>query len=200
MRRTLLLLLVALPGLPAVLTAQQSAGWSLGLGGAFTTFKGGSNIPAIDAENRPHDRMSYDVTLSRRGGGWEFSLEAGVAPGHLRVDGAPLTLDDRTTAVDRFRVGLLAARPIARPGSGELLVLAGPVLDGWSPEGGEHHAAVGGQAGLGLRIPLGGRLSLENRSLAALTGSPFAAADMPVGQERKALWSYAIGAGVRIKL
>ena len=200
MRRIAGGLAILLAMLSARAVAQTGTGWVLTTEGSFFTFKGGSEETATNFQLRPHDRLAPSVALLIRRARSEYALRIGYHPGHVRADADALSVDDKTFDLDRIQAAATIGRRIARTTSTELFLVAAPTLDLWKAGGSDVQAGIGGEVGLSLRIPLGRGLELDNHVVAAVSGTPFTQASLPTGVERKALFSYGIGAGVRIKL
>ncbi|HYC32606.1 MAG TPA: hypothetical protein VEB59_10000, partial [Gemmatimonadales bacterium] len=109
-----------------------------------------------------------------------------------------VAIRDRTADLSRYRAGLAVERRLARLGNGLVFAEVEPTLDLWSLDG-ETRTRFGIQAGVTVRLPLGG-LELEQRLVAGLSASPLEAADLGGEFALRALRVVGFGAGVRLPL
>ncbi|MDZ4864656.1 MAG: hypothetical protein SGJ01_14580 [Gemmatimonadota bacterium] len=192
----LTLLLFTLTGLSAQSAPRR---WGVDLLLSRDAFTGASSDNAGSVEISPNPRVAYELGVSHAGSHWGLRLGLGVASGGLRGKNGPVRLDDNSTSVDRYRAGLLLERVIARGDRLRLAAALGPTLDRWEAAGINDRTVLGARGGLHLGIVLG-RLSVEEVALVGVSSSPFTeAAVAPTGKLR-ALWTWSIGAGVRVGL
>ena len=199
MRRSLAalpLLLVTLNGLAAQSAPRR---WGIDFLLSRDAFTGASTALGGSVEISPNPRLAYEVGVSRIGAHWGLRLGLGVATGGLRGKTGPVLVDDNSTAVDRYRATLELERVIARADRLQLGAVVGPTLDRWESEGLGNRTNVGARAGLRLGILLG-RLSLEEVAMAGLSSSSFNEADVSPTGKIEPLWTWSIGAGVRLGL
>ena len=159
-----------------------------------------SSVPGAVISLQPGNHLGVSVSLARRIGLWELALGLGYLTTNLEADGDGVNLLYETEPWRRLRAELLLARRLVRLGQGALLLSAGPTLDSWETGSFEGSVVAGGRAQLSLVLPLGGRLSLENRAGIGWSGSPFTENDTPAGVERKSLRTLELGAGLRVRL
>lgn len=204
MRIPILPLLLTTLCLPAALAAQSRlARWALTLHLSRESFGGASSdttsVPGTRVQVYPSSRLSTEIGVGRRFGAWDLWLGAGYAGGDLRARTDLLLLDDRTTAVRRYRGSVLIGRDLARLGGASLRLVGGPVLDHWSTTGLGDHTTIGARGGAVLRVPLGG-LEFENRVLFGIGQSPFDRSMLPAEAVVESLRTWSIGAGLRLGL
>ena len=199
MRRSLTalaLFLFTLPGLSAQSTPRR---WGVDLMLSRDAFPGASTDAGGTVEISPNPRVAYELGLSRAGPRWGLRLGLGVASGGLRGKTGPVRLDDNTTSVDRYRAGVLLERVLAQGDRLRLAAALGPTLDRWEAAGINNRTVVGARGGLHLGIVLG-RLSVEEVALVGVSGSPFTEAAVAPTGKLQALWTWSVGAGVRLGL
>ncbi len=184
--------------------AQEEAnGAWLSLGVAQWSFSGAARdtvtVPGVKTQLRPDNRLGLEAALALRRGAWEGRLTMGLALGHLTADNDALALEDKTTNVERYRASLSVGRQLLRTGRSELILALGPTFDLWTTTSFSSHVSIGGQAHIGLRLPIGG-LELENSISLGWSTSPFGAADVPAEVERITLRGISVGTGLRFPL
>ncbi len=204
MRPHNLILLVVITLLPATLEAQHGGThWTLTLSLARESFSGASTdtttIPGTKVRVFPAPRLATELGLERGLGEWDLWLGAGYAGGDLRASTDLLTLDDRTTSVNRFRASALVGRRIAGFERASLRLVGGPMLDHWRASGIGNRTTLGLRVGLALRLPLG-PVEFENRILFGLAPSPFQKADLPPEATVESLRTWSLGVGLRMGL
>jgi hypothetical protein len=203
MRSHLLGLTLCLAAGAAPLAAQERpARWMLHLGVSRDAFTGAStdtSIPGTEVEVVPAPRLAVQAGLRRRLGNWEVGLAVGFAVGALRALTNEVILDDRTSNVNRYRVALQLGRRLTNLGAASLHIIGGPSVDHWDVVDVGERTTIAGQAGLALRIPLGG-LQFENAVRFGLGGSPFKAGDLPAAARPRTLRTWSVGVGVGVPL
>jgi hypothetical protein len=191
--------LAAAPYLAAQVPADDS-GWHLG--GGVEAFRFGhvavsDAAPGVAAEVRPSARPAVHLSVGRLSGVWSLDLEAGWAGGHLEAGNDALSIQDRTTDVTRYRLGIGLARRVAAVGSGFLAVALAPTLDLWTV-GGENRVRAGAEGRLALRVPLGA-VELENRIGVGWSGNPIEARDIGDVSDLRGLRAVLVGIGLRFR-
>lgn len=196
-------LLVALCALwqPLLRPAPASGQWSVGLEVGADRYWGSSvDVGGEHQSFRPYRPTSLGVGLEKRGG------RLGVAL-HLHYSGASLALeapDVLVAAKGIFTVFHASPELIYRVatfvGTNQLRLHAGPVFEVWGIDGADTQVRVGGQAGLSLRLPLGGRFAGLVLANVALTGSPLPSDEIVEGFERRALWRRSVGGALQFQL
>jgi hypothetical protein len=195
----LLSLLAASPPLVAQVPASGS-GWYLGAG--IETVRFGHTArsqaaPGAAAEVRPSARPAFYASIGRGIGSWGLQLEAGWAGGHIEAGNDAVSVQDRTSAVSRYRFALGFERRVAAAGPGMIVAALAPTLDLWSVAG-SSRVRAGAEGRLLLRIPLGA-LELENRLGVGLSGNPIEAGDVGEVSDLRGLRTVLVGMGLRFR-
>jgi hypothetical protein len=191
----LALLLCTSTALPAQSTPRH---WGIDVTLSRDAFTGASTDGA-GLEVSPNPRVAYELGVSRLGPTWGLRLGVGFAGGGLRGKTSTVRIDDNTTSVDRYRATLLLERTLARGDRLRLAAALGPTIDRWESAGINNRTVVGGRGGLHLGIVLG-RISMEEMVLVGWSGSPFTEAAVAPTGEIKSLWTWSVGAGLRLGL
>jgi hypothetical protein len=178
-------------------------GWELSLLASHVGFTGAARDPVAvrgsTAELHPGSRFAGSADLSHRHGLWEFALSLGLSKGNLLAQTEDLALTDRTTATNRWRVGLALGRRVVGVGATEVWLSGGPALDYWQVTTLDGKFSPGVEASLSLRVPLG-RFEIENRASFGVSGSPFRRSDLPVTTDTRVLRAFSLGIGARYHL
>ncbi|MEO8636372.1 MAG: hypothetical protein ABI587_13950 [Gemmatimonadales bacterium] len=199
MTRSLVALAILLCPITALSAQIAPRRWGVDLLIARDAFTGASSDHGGAIEISPNPRIAYELGLSHFGPRWGIRLGLGVASGGLRGKTGPVRIDDNSTSVDRYRAGVLLERVIAHGDRLRLSAALGPTLDRWEAAGINDRTVFGARGGLHLGIVVG-RLSFEETALIGVSSSPFTeAAVAPTGKLRT-LWSWSLGAGVRVGL
>ncbi len=181
---------VALGAQASIVAEVGTAGFA---GGAADTSAGGGAF-------RPYHLTTLGVRLQHRWRRVGWAVGALTSRADVAVDGSDVLVALKHQ-LRLLEIGAEASVLIARPGpAASLWALAGPLLDRWSPEGGERRQRVGGQVGATLEWSLGGRFSGSLRGAVALTRSAFEDAELPAGYERRAMWRRSLAGGVCLRL
>ncbi len=190
---------------PIPLAAQvggPSGRWVIALGADVTRFSGGVRDTAATSETsvtlRPNGRPGIRVTLARDFGPWEAGLEVGWASGHAVGSNDIVSIEDRTSSFNRYRIAPSAGARVLRVGAGNVELAGGPTFDRWTSDG-EDRWRIGGQARVALRLPLG-PAEFENRLTFGVSGSPITRDDVGEDFESGSLRFLSFGAGVRLRL
>jgi len=193
---TLLVLGLLIAGRPALV-----AQWSVAVEATASYYGGTSRDGEADPTAfRPHHPTSVGLRVDRRFGRLGLGVGAALA-------GADLVAENNSVgailkdALDLFEVAPEVALLLGRTGPGlAVRVHAGPLIDVWSPQGGDTRTRLGGQAGLSLEWPATRRFAGSLRGAAALTGSLFKQGELPPGFERRAMWRRSVSLGLRYRL
>jgi hypothetical protein len=202
--RHLLILLVI--GVPSAALAQSpraapwAGGWWLALGAEGVRFSAIASStdgpPDAAAHLRPSRRTGVHLALAKGLGSWRAQLEAGWAQGGAEAGNESLAVRDKSLDLSRYRLAPGVERRVVVVGTGELALALAATFDLWRADG-NTRPRVGGEGRVALRLPLG-RVALENRLTAGVSGSPLDAEDVGEGFERTALsW---LGFGVALWL
>ncbi len=195
----LLSLLAAAPPIAAQMAADDT-GWHLG-GGVEAVWFGHVAVseaaPGVAAQVRPSGRPAFHLSLGRTYRSWSLDLEAGWAGGHVEAGNDALSIQDRTSDVSRYRLGIDIALRIASAGSGVVAIALAPTLDLWSVDG-ESRTRAGAEGRLMLRVPLGG-IELENRIGVGFSGNPIEARDIGSVSDLRCLRTVLVGIGLRFR-
>jgi hypothetical protein len=196
----LLSLLAATPPLVAQVPARGS-GWSLGVGVETVRFGYvalSQAAPGAAAEVRPSARPAFHASIGRAIGAWGLQLEVGWAGGHIEAGNDALSIQDRTSAVSRYRLAVGFERRVAAAGQNTVVAALAPTLDLWSVAG-DSRVRAGAEGRLVLRIPLGA-VELENRLGVGLSGNPVQAGDVGEVSDLRGLRSVLVGMGLRFRI
>ena len=178
-----------------------AAQWSLAVEATASSYGGTSRDGGADPTAfRPHHPTSVGLRVDRRFGGMAVGVGAALAGSDLIAENSSVgaILKD---ALDLFEVAPEVALLLGRTGPGlAVRVHAGPLIDIWSPQGGDTRTRLGGQAGLSLEWPVTRRFAGSLRGAAALTGSLFKQGELPPGFERRAMWRRSVSLGLRFRL
>jgi len=178
-----------------------AAQWSLAVEATASSYGGTSRDGGADPTAfRPHHPTSVGLRVDRRFGGMAVGVGAALAGSDLIAENSSVgaILKD---ALDLFEVAPEVALLLGRTGPGlGVRVHAGPLIDVWSPQGGDTRTRPGGQAGLSLEWPVTRRFAGSLRGAAALTGSLFKEGELPPGFERRAMWRRSVSLGLRFRL
>lgn len=190
---------------PAVLAGQgvpKPGGWSFAIGADGMRFGGTARDTAVPAESaadlRPSGRAGLHLMLERSFGDWRVQLETGMAEGNAEVANHTVVVRDKTLELSRYRLAMGLERRVTALGRGELAVALAPTLDLWRASG-ESRVRLGGEFRAAVRVPLG-RVVLENRLAAGISGPPLEDEDLGDGFELKRLRSVSYGVGLRVPL
>ncbi len=148
----------------------------------------------------PYRPTTFGVGLERGAGRFAFGIRLRYASASLALEGA-----DGVVAVKgiftTYSVSPELVYRIASVGpANRLLLHGGPLLEVWSVAGEGSQTRVGGQGGVSISVPLGGRLAGSLTAGAALIPSNFAADQLDPDFERRALWRRRFAAGLAYRL
>jgi hypothetical protein len=182
--------------------APAAAQWSVAIDAAATVFSGASRDTTLAEPTgfHPHRPTLFAGRVDRRVGRLGVGLAVGVAGADLIEEGPD------AGAVVKHILDLVEVAPevsllvAATPAGAALRVHAGPLVDVWSPDGGDDRTRVGGHAAASLEWPIAGRLAGVVRAGAAVTGSLFNADELPPGFVRRAMWRRTVSLGARYRL
>ncbi len=197
LRPSLLLSLLAAAPPVAAQTPAGNDGWHLGGGVEVVRFGHvavSDAAPGVAAAVRPSARPAIHLSVERGSGAWGVELEAGWAGGHLEAGNDALSIQDRSSAVSRYRLALGIARRVAAVGNGTVGFALVPTLDLWAVSG-EHRLRAGAEGRLVLRIPLGS-VELENRVGVGLSGNPVDLTDIGEVSDLRGLRTVFVGLGL----
>jgi hypothetical protein len=182
---------------PAPATGQWAVGFEVGADRYW-----GSSIETTEPHRsfRPYRPTSLGLGLEKRGNRLGAAL-------HLHYSGASFALEgsDALAALKGiFTVFHASAELIYRVatlgGANQLRLHGGPMFEVWGVEEEDTQYLVGGQCGMSLRVPLGGRFAGIVAANLALTGSPLPENEPIEGFERRALWRRSVGAALQYQL
>jgi hypothetical protein len=178
----------------------QADGWSLGLTGSYSDFRGGAR-DGTGVTFEPSTRLDIGASAARQFGVWQVEAALSWAPGHLSSrdsTGQVAQLDFLGESFPRVRVAPLIGRRLAAIGEGQLALLLGPTVDLWHQDD-QVRSRFGGQARLALQAPLGG-LVVQNFVAYSISGSPFNESELPPGVGRENLQAISLGVEIRLRL
>lgn len=206
MRLMLALLVLVLPSgalAQAVAPAPPwGGGWWLAFGGDGTWFGSIANTTAalaeLTAEIRPTRRTAVYLAVARGFGDWRAHLELGWAQGDAEAGNEMVSVRDKTLDLSRYRLAPGVERRVTGVGTGELALGLATTLDLWRASG-NTRPRLGAEGRVALRLPLG-KLALENRLTAGLSGSPLDAEDLGDGFEMRSLSWLAFGVALWVPL
>ena len=157
------------------------------------------SVPSSEAAGLgPSGGVGVGVGLVRAGASWRAEVVAGWAGARPQAGNASVAITDKTTRLTRWRLGAALERRLCAVGGGMLALGVGPGLDWWRIAG-ESRVRIGGQAALGLSLPLSG-WELENRLGLGVSASPLVPEDVGPEFETRALVSLVLELVVRAPL
>jgi hypothetical protein len=164
-------------------------------------FWGGSLAKAAPRRSfHPYRPTAFGVNIERRAGKLALGVRLRYSSAGLALEGA----DGAAIANGVFRVYTVAPEVVYRLATlasvNRIQVHAGPLFEVWSILDEESETRVGIQGALSFRVPLGGGLEGSIMAGAALIPSPFAADQLDVNFERRALWRRRLAAGMEYRL
>jgi hypothetical protein len=193
--------LVLLLALLAGASSEAPAQWLLSAEVGAARFWGASaEVGGGGPSFRPYRPTVFGVGLEHQGS----RLGLGV---RLQYAGASLALEGKDAvaavkgALDVYGIAPELTMLLKRLDSGPQLRLSGgPLLEFWDIVTEVSHARVGAQVGLGVLLPLTGRLVAGLRAGLAITPSPFDQEDLQAGYEPRALWRRGVSATLQYRL
>lgn len=190
---------------PVALAAQgpgPADRWVLTSGADAMRFYGGIRDTAATDEAsgtlRPAGRLGVRLGLHRAFGSWEVALELGLAKGHVAASNELVSIEDRSSNVNRYRIAPSAGVRLLRIGGGGVGVAVGPTFDRWALPG-EDRWRIGGEMRVALHLPVG-RFEFENRVAFGISGSPVTRDDLGEDFGSGSLRLLSFGAGLRLGL
>jgi hypothetical protein len=194
--------LLLCPGTLAGQGDDQAGQWTVGFGGAALRFSGGvrdsASPSATSATLRPSGRIEIWAALGRDFGSWEVTLGLGWAQGHAAASNSVISVEDRTSDVNLYRIAPWIGARLLRFGSGTIVLAAGPTFDRWTLQG-EDRWRTGGEGRILLRVPLG-TLEWENRVSFGISASPITRSDAGEDFVSGSVRVLSVGAGLRFGL
>jgi hypothetical protein len=194
--------LLLCPGALAGQRHSPDGQWTVGFGGGALRFSGGvrdtASPSATSATLRPGGRIEIWASLGRDFGSWEMALGLGWARGHAAASNSVISVEDRTSDVNLYRIAPWAGARLLRLGSGTIVLAAGPTFDRWTLQG-EDRWRIGGEGRLLLRVPLG-NVVWENRVSVGLSASPITRSDAGEDFVSGSVRVLSVGAGLRFGL
>jgi hypothetical protein len=149
---------------------------------------------------RPYRPTVFGVGLERHGD----QLGLGIL---LQYTGASLALEGKDAvaavkgAFDIYGISPEISLQLKRLDSGlQLRLSGGPLLEFWDIATYISHARVGAQLGLGVLLPLGGKIAAGLKAGLAVTPSPFDQEDLGAGYEPRTLWRRGVSASLQYRL
>ena len=149
---------------------------------------------------RPYRPTTFGVGLERRAGRLGAGLKLRYASSSLALEG------DEAVAVVKGIFTVYSAAPelayrlLSVGSANELILHAGPLFEIWSVEDEDAQTRVGIQGAASFHVPIGGRFAGSLTAGAAVMPSPFAAEQLAVGFERRALWRRRVAVGLAYRL
>jgi hypothetical protein len=192
-----LLLFVILAGAPREAPAQ----W------AVTAEVGGARYWGASAESkgegpsfRPYRPTIFGVGLERQGSRSGFGVRLQYAGASLALEGKDAVAAVKG-AFDVYGISPEMSVQLKRLDSGlQLRLSGGPLLEFWDIAAEISHARVGAQVGLGVLLPLDGKVVAGLRVGLAVTPSPFDQEDLQAGYEPRTLWRRGMSASLQYRL
>ena len=154
--------------------------------------------PAGAVDLRPSGRLGARIGAHRGLGAWAVGVVLGWAPGNVEAANDAVVIRDRTADLSRYRAAVEIERKLAHPGGGTVALSVAPALDLWSLDG-ETRTRAGLEAGLALRLPLGGVL-VEHRVAVGLSAAPIERGDVGGEFVLRSLRTVGFGLGLRVPL
>jgi hypothetical protein len=195
--RIALLLVLTLAGASREAPAQ----WVLSAEVGAARFWGASaEIGGSGPSFRPYGATVFGVGVERQG----VRLGWGV---RLQHAGASLALEGKDAvaavkgALDVYGIAPEVTLLLKTLGSGlRFRLTGGPLLEFWDIGTERSHARLGAQIGMGVQLPLGGRVLAGISAGGAVSPSPFDEGDLVAGYEPRTLWRRGVNASFQYRL
>jgi len=187
--------------LACLVAAPAAAQWHVGAGYRTDRYFGSVVTSTIEDGSRIRFRPLrpdvFDVSLHRQVGRIRMGLigstfVAGIA-GESESDGITIQGGGTFDVLE-----LVAEAGITL--SGNVRVVAGPVIGLWRTEGTANRTVVGAQAGIDFEAPIGGAFRIFGRATGGVVGSPIDPTSLGDTQERGTLSRRSLVTGVRMQL
>ncbi len=149
---------------------------------------------------RPYRPTVFGVGVERQGGrlGWGVQLQYAGAGLALEGKDAVVALKG---ALDIYGVSPELTVLLKTLKSGLRLRLSGgPLLEFWDIGTEFSHVRIGAQVGMGIHLPLDGRVAAGLTVSGAVSPSPFDKGDLEAGYEPRTLWRRGLSASVQYQL
>jgi hypothetical protein len=181
-------------GLLAAGAGPLSAQWRVGLGLAKEITSGFSR--SVSGEERafvPFRPLVFSLRAETPGGRLRGSLDLRYARPDLAVTGEALTLVAREDITEVLGLRPAVSVQVARAAEHVAIRgVAGPLVELWALEGEDARWRLSGEAGLGVEIGLGGRLTGVLEGSGTLTPSSPFEAELTEELERRAGWRWGL--------
>jgi hypothetical protein len=149
---------------------------------------------------RPYGPTIFGVGLERHRDRWGWGIRLQHAGASLALEGKDAVAAVKG-ALDSYGISPEVSLRLKRLDSGlQLRLSGGPLLEFWDIASEISHARVGAQVGLGVLLPLGGKVAAGLRAGLAVTPSPFDQEDLQAGYEPRALWRRGLSASLQYRL
>ena len=149
---------------------------------------------------RPYRPTLVGLGLERQGRRLGWGVRLLYAGASLALEG-----EDAVSAVkgalNLYEVAPEVSIGLKQLSSGpQFRLCAGPLVEIWELGTETSHVRVGAHAGIGLQLPLSGRVSAGVGANLAVTPSPFNDGDLVAGYEPRTLWRRGVTASLRYRL
>jgi hypothetical protein len=192
---------ILLLGLLAGASSQAPAQWTIRAEIGAVHFWGASaEIGGSGPSFRPYRPTVFGIGLERQGPQFAYGVRLQYAGASLALEG-----EDAVAAVkgalDIYGIAPELSVLLKTFGSGLRLRLSGgPLLEFWDIGTDQSHARLGAQVGVGVLLPVNGRLLAGLTACGAVSPSPFDAADLLAGYEPRTLWRRGLSANLYYRL
>jgi hypothetical protein len=181
--------------------SEAPAQWALTAEVGAARFWGGSaEIGGSGPSFRPYRPTIFGIGVARQGAqvGWGVRLE---------YTGASLALEGKDAvaavkgALDVYGIAPEITVLLTTLGSGlRIRLTGGPLLEFWDIGTERSHARLGAHLGMGVQLPLSGRVLAGISASGAVSPSPFDEGDLVAGYEPRTLWRRGVSAGLQYRL
>jgi hypothetical protein len=175
--------------------------WSAAVQVGADRFWGGSDDNTQEHRGfRPYRPTTFGAGIQRQGAKFGIGLRVGYSEAGLALEGSGAAV----SAEGVFRIFSLMPAITYRLATlgtrNALFVEAGPLLERWDIIDEGARTRIGGQAGLDLVVPLGGKIDATVSAGLALISSPFQAGELLPEYELRSLWRRRFAGGLQYRL
>jgi hypothetical protein len=192
---------ILLLGLLAGAPSQAAAQWALRAEIGTARFWGASaEISGSGPSFRPYRPTVLGIGLERQARRFGYGVRLQYAGASLALEGKDAIAAVKG-ALDIYGIAPELGVLLKTLGSGlRLRVSGGPLVEFWDIGTDQSHARVGAQLGVGVLLPLNGRLLAGVTAGGAVSPSPFDAGDLGTRYERRTLWRRGLSANLYYRL
>lgn len=185
----------------AGVSQEAPAQWVLSAEVGAARFWGASAEIGVSGPSfRPYRPTIFGVALERQGDRWGWGIRLQYAGASLALEGKDAVAAVKG-ALDIYGISPELTMLLKRLDSGiQLRLSGGPLLEFWDIAEDVSHARVGACVGLGVLLPLAGRIVGGLRASLAVSPSPFDQEDLQAAYEPRALWRRGVSASLQYRL